>query len=120
MVAVELQPMVSDYILQNRHLKDMQVANHFKISRQEIANFRYLKMKLVKSKKYHYKNKNDFEAKQFIGYVLETWVNSNYNTAETMAKTGVKNFQLSRWISTYYLSKKQSEQTEVLTLKSRV
>lgn len=120
MVEQHLQEQLSDYIKANMHRTDLDIGLHFGLSRQTITNFRNNKMKLQKIRNYYYRDLYNQEKRQRIGKALEVWVSSGYNSNEVQKRTGVTIHQMCRYITQYYLPKRLTEQTEVITLQSRI
>jgi hypothetical protein len=120
MVAEHIHQDLSAYIKANIRKKDIDIGLHFGLSRQDVANFRNNKMKLKKIRNYYHKDLYNPEARQRIGKALEVWVSSGYNSNEVQKKTGVTIHQMCRYITQYYLPKRLTEQTEVITLQSRI
>jgi hypothetical protein len=77
-------------------------------------------MKLQKIRNYYYRDLYNQEKRQRIGEALETWVSSGYSTKAVTEKTGVTIPKITRYITQYYLPKRLTEQTEVITLQSRI
>jgi hypothetical protein len=120
MVEQHLHEQLSAYIKANMHKRDIDIALHFGLSRQNVANFRNNVLKLKKIRNYHFKDLNNPEARQRIGEALEVWVSSDYSTKVVTEKTGVTIHRITRYITQYYLPKRLTEQTEVITLQSRI
>ena len=120
MVEQHLHEQLSAYIKANIRKKDIDIGLHFGLTRQDVANFRNNKMKLKKIRNYHFKDLYNPEARQRIGKALEVWVSSGYNSNEVQKQTGVSIHQMCRYITQYYLPKRLTEQTEVITLQSSI
>jgi hypothetical protein len=120
MVAEHLHEQLSAYIKANMRKRDIDIGLHFGLSRQDVANFRNNILKLKKIRNYYHKDLNNPEARQRIGEALEVWVTSGYSTKAVTEKTGVTIHQITRYITQYYLPKRLTEQTEVITLQSGI
>jgi len=120
MVETHLHEQLSAYIKANIRKKDIDIGLHFGLTRQDVANFRNNKMKLKKIRNYYHKDLYNPEKRQMIGKALEFWVSSGYNSNEVQKQTGVTIHQMCRYITQYYLPKRLTEQTEVITLQSRI
>ena len=120
MVAEHLHEQLSAYIKANMRKRDIDIALHFSLTRQDVANFRNNILKLKKIRNYYHKDLYNPEARQRIGEALEVWVTSGYSTKAVTEKTGVTIHQITRYITQYYLPKRLTEQTEVITLQSRI
>ena len=120
MVAEHLHEQLSSYIKANLHKRDIDIALHFGLTRQNVANFRNNNMKLKKIRNYYHKDLYNPEARQRIGEALEVWVSSGYNSNEVQKRTGVTINKMCTYITQYYLPKRLTEQTEVITLQSRI
>ena len=120
MVAEHIHQELSAYIKANMHRTDFDIGLHFGLSRQTVTNFRNNKMKLQKIRNYYHKDLYNPEARQRIGEALEVWVSSGYSSKAVTEKTGVTIHQITRYITQYYLPKRLTEQTEVITLQSRI
>jgi DNA-binding CsgD family transcriptional regulator len=120
MVAEHLHEQLSAYIKANMHKRDIDIALHFALSRQTVANFRNNILKLKKIRNYYHKDLNNLEARQRIGEALEVWVSSGYSSKAVTEKTGLTIHQITRYITQYYLPKRLTEQREVITLQSRI
>ena len=120
MVASHLHEQLSAYIKANMRKRDIDIGLHFGLSRQDVANFRNNTLKLKKIRNYYHKDLYNPEARQRIGEALEVWVSSGYSTKVVTEKTGVTIPQITRYITQYYLPKRLTEQTEVITLQSRI
>ena len=120
MVAEHLHQELSAYIKANMRKRDIDIALHFGLTRQDVANFRNNKMKLKKIRNYYHKDLYNPEARKRIGEALEVWVSSGYSTKVVTEKTDVTIHQITRYITQYYLPKRLTEQTEVITLQSRI
>ena len=120
MVAEHLHEQLSAYIKANRHKRDIDIGLHFGLTRQNVANFRNNVLKLKKIRNYYHKDLYNPEARQRIGEALEVWVSSGYSSKAVTEKTGVTIHQITRYITQYYLPKRLTEQTEVITLQSRI
>jgi hypothetical protein len=120
MVAEHLHEQLSAYIKANMHRTDFDIALHFGLSRQDVANFRNNILKLKKIRNYYHKDLYNQEARQRIGEALEVWVTSGYSTKVVTEKTSVTIHQITRYITQYYLPKRLTDQREVITLQSRI
>jgi hypothetical protein len=120
MIAEHIHQELSAYIKANIRKRDIDIGLHFGLTRQNVANFRNNVLKIKKIRNYHFKDLNNPEARQRIGEALEVWVSSGYSTKAVTEKTGVTIHQITRYITQYYLPKRLTEQTEVLTLQSRI
>jgi hypothetical protein len=120
MVEQHLQEQLSAYIKANIRKKDIDIGLHFGLTRQDVANFRNNILKLKKIRNYYHKDLYNPEARQRIGEALEVWVTSGYSTKVVTEKTSVTIHQITRYITQYYLPKRLTEQTEVITLQSRI
>jgi DNA-binding CsgD family transcriptional regulator len=120
MVETHLHEQLSSYIKANMHKRDIDIALHFGLSRQTVANFRNNILKLKKIRNYYHKDLYNPEARQRIGKALEVWVSSGYNSNEVQKRTGVTINKMCTYITQYYLPKRLTEQTEVITLQSRI
>ena len=120
MVEQHLHEQLSAYIKANRHKRDIDIGLHFGLTRQDVANFRNNILKLKKIRNYYHKDLYNPEARQRIGEALEVWVSSGYNSNEVQKRTGVTINKMCTYITQYYLPKRLTEQTEVITLQSRI
>ena len=120
MVEEHIHQELSSYIKANLHKRDADIGLHFGLTRQDVANFRNNVLKLKKIRNYYHKDLYNPEARQRIGEALEVWVTSGYSTKAVTEKTGVTIHQITRYITQYYLPKRLTEQTEVITLQSRI
>ena len=120
MVASHLHEQLSAYIKANIRKRDADIGLHFGLTRQDVANFRNNILKLKKIRNYYHKDLYNPEARQKIGEALEVWVISGYSSKAVTEKTGVTIHQITRYITQYYLPKRLTEQTEVITLQSRI
>ena len=120
MVEQHLHEQLSAYIKANRHKRDIDIGLHFGLTRQDVANFRNNILKLKKIRNYYHKDLYNSEARQRIGEALEVWVSSGYSSKAVTEKTSVTIHQITRYITQYYLPKRLTEQTEVITLQSRI
>ena len=120
MVEQHLHEQLSAYIKANRHKRDIDIGLHFGLTRQDVANFRNNVLKLKKIRNYYHKDLYNPEARQRIGEALEVWVSSGYSSKAVTEKTSVTIHQITRYITQYYLPKRLTEQTEVITLQSRI
>ena len=120
MVAEHIHQELSAYIKANMRKRDIDIGLHFGLTRQDVANFRNNILKLKKIRNYYHKDLYNPEARQRIGEALEVWVSSGYSTKAVTEKTGVTIHQITRYITQYYLPKRLTEQTEVITLQSRI
>ena len=120
MVEEHIHQELSSYIKANLHKRDADIGLHFGLTRQDVANFRNNVLKLKKIRNYYHKDLYDPEARQRIGEALEVWVSSGYSSKAVTEKTGVTIHQITRYITQYYLPKRLTEQTEVITLQSRI
>jgi hypothetical protein len=120
MVAEHLHEHLSAYIKANMHKRDADIGLHFGLTRQDVANFRNNVLKLKKIRNYYHKDLYNPEARQRIGKALEVWVSSGYNSNEVQKRTGVTINKMCTYITQYYLPKRLTEQTEVITLQSRI
>jgi hypothetical protein len=120
MIAEHIHQELSAYIKANMLKRDIDIGLHFGLTRQDVANFRNNNMKLKKIRNYYHKDLYNPEARQRIGEALEVWVSSGYSSKAVTEKTGVTIHQITRYITQYYLPKRKTEQTEVITLQSRI
>jgi len=120
MVEEHIHQELSSYIKANMRKRDADIGLHFGLTRQDVANFRNNILKLKKIRNYYHKDLYNPEARQRIGEALEVWVTSGYNSKVVTEKTGVTIHQITRYITQYYLPKRLTEQTEVITLQSRI
>ena len=120
MVAEHIHQELSAYIKANMRKRDIDIGLRFGLTRQDVANFRNNTLKLKKIRNYYHKDLYNPEARQRIGEALEVWVSSGYSTKVVTEKTGVTIHQITRYITQYYLPKRLTEQTEVITLQSRI
>ena len=120
MVEEHLHQELSAYIKANMRKRDIDIGLHFGLTRQDVANYRNNNMKLKKIRNYYHKDLYNPEARQRIGEALEVWVSSGYSSKAVTEKTGVTIHQITRYITQYYLPKRLTEQTEVITLQSRI
>jgi hypothetical protein len=120
MVEEHIHQELSSYIKANLHKRDADIGLHFGLTRQNVANFRNNVLKLQKIRNYYHKDLYNPEARQRIGEALEVWVSSGYSSKAVTEKTSVTIHQITRYITQYYLPKRLTEQTEVITLQSRI
>ena len=120
MVEEHIHQELSSYIKANLHKRDADIGLHFGLTRQDVANFRNNVLKLKKIRNYYHKDLYNPEARQRIGKALEVWVSSGYNSNEVQKRTGVTINKMCTYITQYYLPKRLTEQTEVITLQSRI
>jgi hypothetical protein len=120
MVEEHIHQELSSYIKANMRKRDADIGLHFGLTRQDVANFRNNILKLKKIRNYYHKDLYNPEARQRIGEALEVWVSSGYSSKAVTEKTGVTIHQITRYITQYYLPKRLTEQTEVITLQSRI
>ena len=120
MVAEHIHQELSAYIKANMRKRDIDIGLRFGLTRQDVANYRNNNMKLKKIRNYYHKDLYNPEARQRIGEALEVWVISGYSTKAVTEKTGVTIHQITRYITQYYLPKRLTDETEVITLQSRI
>jgi hypothetical protein len=120
MVEEHIHQELSSYIKANMRKRDIDIGLHFGLTRQDVANFRNNVLKLKKIRNYYHKDIYNPEARQRIGKALEVWVISGYSSKAVTEKTSVTIHQITRYITQYYLPKRLTEQTEVITLQSRI
>ena len=120
MIAEHIHQELSAYIKANMLKRDIDIGLHFGLTRQDVANFRNNILKLKKIRNYYHKDIYNPEARQRIGEALEVWVSNGYSSKAVTEKTGVTIPKITRYITQYYLPKRLTEQTEVITLQSRI